>query len=222
MATAHPACDVPAPEVSSGGALDRFLADVEKRAFHIARYATRDSDEALDIVQDCMLTLARKYGRRPESEWRPLFYRILKNRITDWHRRTAQKRRWFNGGPADDGENPLESAPAPQAANPEVQCAIDGATRRLTTAVADLPRRQREAFLLRALEGFGVAETAKVMGCTAGSVKTHYSRALNALREALGDHWQRVVEISAMRSRRRLQRRCAARRTQCPQTLQVA
>jgi RNA polymerase sigma-70 factor (ECF subfamily) len=63
--------------------LDHFLASVEKRAFQMTRLATGDADEALDIVQDSMLYLAKKYPQHNEAEWRPLFYRILQNKIKD-------------------------------------------------------------------------------------------------------------------------------------------
>ncbi|MEE9141261.1 MAG: sigma factor-like helix-turn-helix DNA-binding protein, partial [Gammaproteobacteria bacterium] len=60
----------------------------------------------------------------------------------------------------------------------------------LDEAIRALPERQRETFLLRTLEGLNVAETARVMGVTDGSVKTHYSRAVHSLREQLGAHWE--------------------------------
>lgn len=56
----------------------------------------------------------------------------------------------------------------------------------IESEVAELPARQREAFLLRYWEEFDVAETAVVMGCSEGSVKTHCSRAaVHALAKAL-------------------------------------
>lgn len=160
----------------------------------MAQFAVKDVDEALDIVQDAMFTLVRKYAHKPSDQWRPLFYRIVQNRITDFHRRNTVKRRifftsWISVDDEDGIQDPIEAAPAAQSANPDRRMQLDGATDELQAAVGRLPARQQQAFLLRALEGLNVAETATAMKCSQGSVKTHYSRAVHSLRSALEGHW---------------------------------
>ena len=173
--------------------LNRFLADVERHAFRIARFGVRDADEALDIVQDAMIQLVKRYANRDADEWRPLFYRILGNRIKDWHRRHKVRARvmvwWGRGASEEDAADPVERAPGAAASEPQEQAIVDEALGALEEAVASLPPRQQQAFLLRTMESLDVAQTAKAMGCSAGSVKTHYSRAVHSLREKLGDYW---------------------------------
>ena len=171
--------------------LNRFLAEVERRALRIAEIAVRDRDEALDLVQDAMIKLARKYGDRESSEWPPLFYRILQNGVRDWHRRRVVRNRvvvWFGRGREEDEYDAVAAAPDPAGRTPDELLANDEAMASLERAVAGLPTRQREAFLLRTFEGLDVAGTAVAMGCSEGSVKTHYSRAIHSLRDALGEH----------------------------------
>jgi len=172
--------------------LDAFLRDVEARAFRIAQINVRDRDEALDIVQDAMLSLATKYPDRPQQEWPPLFFRILKNRIRDWHRRYSVRSRVlsFFGGQESDRPDPIVTAPGPRSDDPLEVLAGYEAVEELERALRQLPPRQREAFMLRNFENLDVRQTARAMGCSDGSVKTHYSRAVGRLRELLGEHWQ--------------------------------
>ena len=174
--------------------LNRFLADVERRALRIAEIGVRDRDEALDLVQDAMIKLARKYGDRDSDEWPPLFYRILQNGVRDWHRRQAVRNRvmvWFGRGSQDEDEYDLvAAAPDPIGRTPDEEIANDEAMNSLEQAVRALPARQREAFMLRTFEGLDVAGTAVAMGCSEGSVKTHYSRAIHSLRDTLGVHYE--------------------------------
>jgi RNA polymerase sigma-70 factor (ECF subfamily) len=178
--------------VTSAVDLNRFLAAVEKKAFYMARAAVGNEEDALDLVQDAMFTLARKYADKDPAQWQPLFYRILQNRITDWHRRSSVRRRIFSflGMSAeDDVEDPVAQAPGPSVQEPAARTALDAASGQVAELLQQLPPRQRQTFLLRALEGLSVAETAQAMNCSQGSVKTQYSRAVHSLREALGDHW---------------------------------
>ena len=174
-------------KASQAAEMNRFLAEVEASAFQLARYAVRDTDEALDLVQDAMFTLARKYGRKPVIEWRPLFFRILQNRIRDWHRRSTVRRRLFAES-VRDGVDQIDQAVDGTAADPMRSVRADGAADEVQAAISNLPLRQQQAFLMRSIEGMSVAETARAMGCSQGSVKTHYSRALGVLRERLKEH----------------------------------
>ncbi|MBU6421866.1 MAG: RNA polymerase sigma factor [Gammaproteobacteria bacterium] len=174
--------------------LNVFLAGVERRAFRIAQLALRNPDDALDAVQDAMLQLAKRYAQRPENEWPPLFYRILQSRIRDCQRRRAVRNRVlsFFGGQReaeDDPPDPIEAAPDLAGREPGEEVAQAAAMQVLETALDALPGRQREAFMLRILEGLDVADTARSMGCSEGSVKTHLSRAVHSLRQSLGEHW---------------------------------
>jgi RNA polymerase sigma-70 factor, ECF subfamily len=191
--------DGPAP--APGGAvleqtreLDKFLAEIERRAFRMAQVALRDPDDAMDAVQDAMLKLARNYAARPSAEWRPLFYRILENGIRDLQRRRTVRKRfmvWLPGpkeDPDNEAQDPLESVAAGGPPVPE-QLMQHEAMQKLESSLRELPARQREAFMLRNFEGLDVAETASAMGCSEGSVKTHYSRAVHTLREQLGEVW---------------------------------
>jgi RNA polymerase sigma-70 factor (ECF subfamily) len=191
--------DGPAP--APGGAvleqtreLDKFLGEIERRAFRMAQVALRDPDDAMDAVQDAMLKLARNYAARPSTEWRPLFYRILENGIRDLQRRRSVRNRfmvWLPGpkeDPDNEAQDPLDNVADGGTPVPE-RLMQDEAMEKLESSLRELPARQREAFMLRNFEGLDVAETASAMGCSEGSVKTHYSRAVHTLREQLGEVW---------------------------------
>lgn len=181
--------------MASDKELSDFLKSVEKRAFKRTAYAVREDDAALDIVQDAMIRLAEKYADRPAAELPLLFQRILSNATMDWFRRqkvrnaVVQNLSDFEG--ADDlGDFDLLETLHVVDGSLGTESALDAVSRGQILAlieveVAALPARQREAFLLRYWEEFDVAETAAVMGCSEGSVKTHCSRAVHALAKAL-------------------------------------
>ncbi|MCS6995778.1 MAG: RNA polymerase sigma factor [Casimicrobiaceae bacterium] len=175
--------------------LDAFLASVERRAFKHAAYAVRDDEAALDIVQDAMFRLCESYSDRPAAELPLIFTRILQNAILDWFRRQKTKNQHLSNfsdlaAEAEDEDfDPLEVLEAEESAESrdqplaaleqqEVMAAIE-------EALAKLPHRQRQAFLLRYWEDLDTAETAAIMGCSEGSVKTHCSRAVQALQGLL-------------------------------------
>ncbi|HLI18600.1 MAG TPA: RNA polymerase sigma factor [Rhodanobacteraceae bacterium] len=172
--------------------IEAFLASVERRAWRVAEIALRDPDEALDAVQDAMMRLVKHYSGKPAEEWPPLFWGILRRRITDLQRRRTVRNRilvWTGHAVTEDDEE-LPAWEAPDLGpDPARALASRQAHAAMSKAIRALPRRQQEAFMLRVLEGLDVADTAKAMGCSAGSVKTHLSRAMDALRANL-EEWR--------------------------------
>ena len=181
--------------MASSQQLNDFLASVERRAWRQAQYAVRDNEHALDIVQDAMLKLATRYSDKTEAEWPLLFQTILQNTIRDFQRRQKLRNFWvslfskFSMPDAEDeaSADPLNYLPHTSDLNPSAESElVQQQTMALIEAgITLLPARQREAFLLRYWEELDVAETAQVMGCSEGSVKTHCSRACHTLADWL-------------------------------------
>jgi len=159
----------------------------------MAYVATGNHDDALDVVQDAMFKLVRRYAKREESEWPALFTRIVQNNLADFYRRNAVRRKWRQWfgrtEENDESEDPLAQVEQPGTHQPDAQLSQQRAMQILDAALKKLPLRQQQVFLLRQWEGLDVAATAQVMGVSEGSVKTHYSRAVQSLRNQLEDHW---------------------------------
>ena len=175
--------------MASSQELSDFLRDVERRAFKQTVYAVRDEHVALDIVQDAMLKLAEKYADKSVNEYPMLFQRILQNTMKDFWRRQKVRNLWTtllsSFGAGQDGEedhDPLDTIDVEdESSNPQVQLERSQTMKIIEKALEKLPARQREAFILRYWEDMDVAETAEMMGCSQGSVKTHCSRALHTM-----------------------------------------
>ena len=175
--------------------LSDFLLSVEKRAFKRSVYHVRDEEAALDIVQDSMMKLAEHYGDKPLAELPMLFQRIVSNCTLDWFRRQKTRNALFSNisdieASADDGdfdfletfgvEDESQASESSESTFQRKQVLLE-----IEAEIQNLPARQREAFLMRYWEEMDVAETAAAMGCSEGSVKTHCSRAVQALAKAL-------------------------------------
>jgi RNA polymerase sigma-70 factor (ECF subfamily) len=176
--------------VEASRELQSFLRAVGPRAFRIARLALRHDQDALDALQEAMIKLVRRYGTRPAEEWPPLFYAILRNCVRDQQRGRKSRNTilsWFGRLTGTGAKEPGEQEVTESAPGPLQEIESDERLRKLERAIAALPARQQQAFLLRNIEELDVSDTAAAMGCSEGSVKTHYSRAVHALREKLGD-----------------------------------
>lgn len=159
----------------------------------MAKIATRNTDDALDIIQEAMFKLVEKYANRPATEWGPLFTTILQSKINDWHRKRQKGFRffgWLNQNDEDEKSDPMQNAIDEKAKTPEQHALATSRIDVLEQALHELPARQLQVFLLRNWEGLSVEETASTMNISGGSVKTHYSRAVHSLRLMLGEHWE--------------------------------
>jgi len=175
--------------------LSDFLKSVEKRAFKRSVYHVRNEESALDIVQDSMMKLAEHYADKPAAELPLLFQRILSNCTLDWFRRQKTRNALFSNlsdfeSDSDDGEFDLlgtlnAETDSDHAEDPQTSAQRAQTLHAIEIEIQELPGRQREAFLMRYWEELDVAETAAAMGCSEGSVKTHCSRAVQALGKAL-------------------------------------
>lgn len=186
--------------------LSDFLVSIERRAFKKTVYAVRDDHAALDIVQDAMMKLAEKYAGKPARELPMLFHRILQNTMRDYWRRQKVRNVWTTllssfGGSNDDGSerDPLETIDVEDESDqPSIRLERKQTIGLIENAIEKLPTRQREAFLLRYWEEMNVAETASIMGCSDGSVKTHCSRAVRALSKELQKQGLEKIGLSAL------------------------
>ena len=162
--------------------IEDFLSVIGARAFRFAELGLRHREDALDAVQDAMMRMLG-YRERPAAEWTPLFWSILRRRMIDLQRRRAFRLRWL----APTGTRNEDASVDWNDHGPDPARHHEGreAYSQIAAALSALPRRQREAFTLRVLEELDVATTAQVMGCSEGSVKTHLSRARDALKRQL-------------------------------------
>jgi len=166
-------------------ALGKFFSSIEKRAFRRAQVATGNVDDALDIVQDAMVSLINKYADKEPRDWELLFHKILSSRIMDWHRRTAIRKRfgtWISSNNSEAEEPEFEDV---NARNPEALAQTSHAITLLEAALQELPLKQQQVFLLRAWEGLSEKETSVVMSCSVGTIKSHYARARSYLKNKL-------------------------------------
>jgi len=176
--------------------IEEFLKFIERRAFHMARISTNNVDDAHDIVQDTMYKLVEKYADKAPADWKPLFYTILRSKTTDYYRRNAIRDKVFpwrkpNSNESDDYLEPLINLSTSAGTDdPDSMLVRSERLQQLTSAIKQLPLRQQQAFMFRAWEGLSTLQTATAMGCTEGSVKTHYSRAMKRLRALLGDYYE--------------------------------
>ncbi|HGH3160902.1 TPA: RNA polymerase sigma factor [Acinetobacter baumannii] len=166
-----------------------FMQDVTGRALVMMESATQGQQGiAMDLVQEAFIALHKSYADRSTEEWYPLFYTILNNKLQDWRRKEARRANpfsFFKKVSLDNDDEEIIDIVDEKAINPADFLDQAVTIEEIQEAIAKLPVRQQQAFMLRAWEGFDTHTTAQIMNCTEGSVKTHYHRAIQGLREYL-------------------------------------
>ena len=157
---------------------DRFVADSVDGLLRAAYLITWDFAEAEDLVQECLLRVADRWPRVRAME-HPAAYgrKVLVNLALDEGRRRTRQRAEL--GSASDAHRPAERADADSV---RVLGSVESGTD-LSRALGELAPRQRAALVLRYFDDLSEAQTAEVMGCSVGTVKSTTSRALERLRE---------------------------------------
>jgi RNA polymerase sigma-70 factor (sigma-E family) len=156
---------------------ERFVSFVRERGEHHLRVAvllTGSPTEAEDLLQASLIRLYRAWPRLdvPASSPDAYLRKIIVNTRRSWWRSMWRQ------------ESPVTSVPDVAAEGFEDRYALGALVR---TALAGLPQRQRAVLILRYIEDLPEAAIAELLGCSAGTVKTHAHRGLRALRTSLGD-----------------------------------
>lgn len=169
--------------------LKNFMNEVTGRALVMMESATHGQHGiAMDLVQEAFISLHKAYADKSTDEWYPLFYTILNNKLQDWRRKEARRSQpfsLFRKVSLDDDDVELQDVVDESTPNPFDLLDQAVTADEIQNAIAELPVRQQQAFMLRAWEGFDTHTTAEIMNCSEGSVKTHYHRAIQGLRTAL-------------------------------------
>lgn len=166
-----------------------FMQDVTGRALVMMESATQGHNGiAMDLVQEAFISLHKSYAAKSTAEWYPLFYTILNNKLQDWRRKEARRpfpMSLFKKTNLDSDDEEVIEIVDENSPNPLQFLAQEVAIEEIQASIAKLPARQQQAFMLRAWEGFDTQTTASIMDCSEGSVKTHYHRAIQGLRNSL-------------------------------------
>jgi len=170
---------------------ESFDAFVRARGEHHLRVAallTGSTAEAEDLVQASLVKLYQAWPRLDVGTVAPDAYlrKIIVNTRRSWW-----QTRWRRESPT--ATVPDRPDPAEGSGDPADRQAVGSLVR---SALARLPRQQRAVLVLRYLEDLPEAEVASLLGCSAGTVKTHAHRGLRALRASLGDLGEFAVNES--------------------------
>jgi len=162
-------------------------------AYNLARWLTRNDDDAEDVVQEAFVRAYRFFDSLKEDDARPWLLAIVRNSAYTWLR----KNRPADVVPMDDMSMIPEDSPSighasPSDSNPEVVLLQSASRKLVNQALEDLPVGFREVLVMRELEDLSYKEIASVAGIPIGTVMSRLSRGREMLKQALEQRLERA------------------------------
>ena len=168
-------------------ALERFFEHYFDRVYAYVHRLVQDEHLAEDLTQDVFFHVQRALGTYdPARDVGPWLFAIATNKVRD-HWRSTRRQQERNEGSFEDNE-PLEQLSA--LPPPDANLSGTELQDRVRRAVDELPETMRLTLVLRAFEGLSFEEIGKIVERSEVAVRKRYSRALEVLREGLGEAWR--------------------------------
>ena len=167
------------------GVFDDIMKLFQERALSLAYYRTGRREDALDIVQDAFIRMYKVLpGWKPKASLFTWLYRVIVNLSVDRGRALVKA-----------GKVPFDNIPEPSDEkihhNPRAVLEGKETATMIEEAVAKLPPKQRDVFVLRQYQHLRLKEIAQIQGCSVGAVKANLFHALQKLRTSLSDYYEK-------------------------------
>jgi RNA polymerase sigma-70 factor, ECF subfamily len=185
IANAMAAGELPAAAVNDAGGVQEWMRLYHGRVFRYILFATRDEDVAASLTQDCFLRAhTARSSFRGDCAMSTWLMRIAVNLVRD-HQRSMKLRFWKRAAMLDAAEM-CERLPDMKSST-EHRLIAQERVASVWRAVETLSERQRSIFLLRFVEELELPEIAEAMQLNLNTVKSHLYRALNAVKQQVGE-----------------------------------
>ena len=147
-------------------------------AYNLARWLTRDVNDAEDVVQDACVRALKYVGSLKDDGGRAWFLTIVRHAFYDWCKRNRPAEIARDDGTA------IDMAVDPAAVDPEQALLLNAKSKALADAVAALPVAYREVLILRELEDLSYKEIARISDIPIGTVMSRLARARGLLQRS--------------------------------------
>jgi RNA polymerase sigma-70 factor, ECF subfamily len=155
-------------------------------AYNLARWITRNDDDARDVVQEAVLRALRYFHALRGDDARPWLLQIVRRTSYSWLERNHP----LDVVALEDADSEWQQVPAPTAEEPPAIATRNAERMQINRALAGLPVIYREAIVLRELEDLSYKDIARIVDVPLGTVMSRLARGRDLLRKALDSHFQ--------------------------------